>query len=148
MAEMLHGFMENSLKSIGAAAMFLALAQTIYDEDQAKQMVVKNGFRAVVTEVGGKTSFNDFNEKINRAVIGAALNGEVIQKSVGDIHAIIHATAEAKQGLLFTINQSTSLALKIAIVRDSTWIAVALFGKSALHYMTNHDRCGLGIMHI
>lgn len=111
-------------------------------------MVAKNGFRAVVTEVGGKTSFNDFNEKINRAVIGAALNGEVIQKSVGDIHAIIHATAEAKQGLLFTINQSTSLALKIAIVRDSTWIAVALFGKSALHYMTNHDRCGLGIMHI
>lgn len=40
------------------------------------------------------------------------------------------------------------LALKIAVVRDDGWLAVALFGKSALHYMTNHERAGLGVMHI
>ena len=39
-------------------------------------------------------------------------------------------------------------ALKIAVVRGSGWLAVALFGKSALHYMTNHERAGLGVMHI
>lgn len=141
-------FMENSVKSVGTAAMLLALTQTIYDEDQAKQMVAKNGFKAVVTEVGGKTNFNEFNEKINRAVIGASLNAGIIQKSTKDIHAIIHATEEAKKGLLVSVNSSASLALKVSVVRDATWIAVALFGKSALHYMTNHDRAGFGIMHI
>ena len=43
---------------------------------------------------------------------------------------------------------SSSLALKIAIVRKEHWIAVAIFGQSALHYMTNHERAGLGVMHI
>lgn len=53
-----------------------------------------------------------------------------------------------KKGILVSVNTSVSLALKIAVVRDEHWIAVALFGKSALHYMTNHERAGLGVMHI
>lgn len=138
--------LENSVNSSGIAAMLLALTQTIYDEEKVKQIVAKNGFKAVVTEVGGRTSFDDFNEKINRAVIGASLNSGIIQKTTKDIHALIHATEEAKKGIL--VSTSANLAMKIAVARDDTWIAVALFGKSALHYMTNHDRAGLGIMHI
>lgn len=144
----IHGFLKSSINSVGAAAMLLAITQTIYDEDRMKQLVAKNGFKAVVTEVGGKISFEDFNEKINRAVIGASLNSGLIQKCSNDIHAVIHATEEAKKGILVIVSSSASLALKIAVVRDDKWIAVALFGKSALHYMTNHDRAGLGIMHI
>lgn len=136
------GFLENSIVSPGIAAMMLALTQTIYDEDMAKQMVAKKGLKAVVTEVGGKTSFYDFNERINRAVIGAC------EKKSNDIHAVIHATEEAKRGLLVSVSTSASLAMKIAVVRNEHWIAVALFGKSALHYMTNHERAGLGVMHI
>lgn len=137
------GFLENSIASPGIAAMMLALTQTIYDEDMAKQMVAKKGLKAVVTEVGGKTSFYDFNERINRAVIGACF-----EKKSNDIHAVIHATEEAKRGLLVSVSTSASLAMKIAVVRNEHWIAVALFGKSALHYMTNHERAGLGVMHI
>ncbi len=144
----IHGFLESSINSVGAAAMLLAITQTIYDEDRMKQLVAKSGFKAVVTEVGGKTSFDDFNEKVNRAVIGASLNSGLIQKCSNDIHAVIHATEEAKKGILVSVSSSASLALKIAVVRGDKWIAVALFGKSALHYMTNHDRAGLGIMHI
>ena len=140
--------MENSIKSEGSAAMLLALTTTIYDEDKLKQFVAKSGYKAVVTEVGGKTSFDDFNEKVNRAVIGASLNGGVISKCSEEIHALIHATEEAKKGILVSVNMSANLALKIAVVRGEHWIAVALFGKSALHYMTNHDRAGLGVMHI
>lgn len=140
--------LENSVNSSGIAAMLLALTQTIYDEEKVKQIVAKNGFKAVVTEVGGRTSFDDFNEKINRAVIGASLNSGVIQKTTNDIHALIHATEEAKKGILVSVSTSANLAMKIAVARDDTWIAVALFGKSALHYMTNHDRAGLGVMHI
>jgi len=142
------GFLENSIASPGTAAMMLALTQTIYDEELAKKLVAKKGLKAVVTEVGGKTSFYDFNERINRAVIGACLNSGLIEKKSNDIHAVIHATEQAKRGLLVSVSTSSSLAMKIAIVRNEHWIAVALFGKSALHYMTNHERAGLGVMHI
>lgn len=142
------GFMESSITSVGTSAMLLALTQTIHDEDVMKKMVAKAGYKAVVTEVGGKTSYDDFNEKINRAVIGASLNSGIIQKCSNDIHAIIHATEEAKKGILVSVSTSASLAMKIAIARGDGWIAVALFGKSALHYMTNHERAGLGVMHI
>ena len=140
--------MESSIKSPGSAAILLALTQTLYDEERVKQLVAKNGLKAVVTEVGGKTNFYDFNERINRAVIGACLNSGLIQKTSNEIHAVIHAAEEAKKGLLVSVSTSASLAMKIAVARDEHWIAVALFGKSALHYMTNHERAGLGIMHI
>lgn len=74
------GFLESSVVSPGTAAMMLALTQTIYDEELAKKLVAKKGLKAVVTEVGGKTSFDDFNERINRAVIGACLNSGLIEK--------------------------------------------------------------------
>lgn len=142
------GFLENSVNTPGIAAMLLALTQTLYDEDKAKQLVARCGFKAVVTEVGGKTNYYDFNEKVNRAVIGACLNAGVIEKTTNHIHAVIHATEEAKKGILVSVSTSASLAMKIAVARNDKWIAVALFGKSALHYMTNHDRAGLGVMHI
>ncbi|MFC2337043.1 MAG: HutP family protein [Negativicutes bacterium] len=142
------GFMENSVNSVGTAALLLALTQTMYDEERAKQLVAKKDFKAAVTEVGGQTTLNEFNEKVNRAVIGAALNSGIIQKCTNDIHALIHATEEAKKGVMIGANTNQNLALKMAMVRDDTWIAVAMFGKSAVHYMTNHDRGGLGIMHI
>lgn len=142
------GLLESSAKTPGAAALLLAITQTLSDENRIKQLVAKNGLKAVVTEVGGKTSFYDFNERINRAVIGACLNAGIIEKTSNDIHAVIHATEEAKRGLLVSVSTTASLAMKIAVARDEHWVAVALFGKSALHYMTNHERAGLGIMHI
>ena len=135
-----------SIKSVGVAAMLLALTRTLKDEETAKRALTEAGHKFVVTEVGGKTSYDDFHEKVNRAVIGASLNSGIIEKTANDIHALIHATEEAKKGIL--VSSSASLALKIAVVRGSGWLAVALFGKSALHYMTNHERAGLGVMHI
>lgn len=137
-----------SIKSVGVAAMLLALTRTLKDEETAKRALTEAGHKFVVTEVGGKTSYDDFHEKVNRAVIGASLNSGIIEKTANDIHALIHATEEAKKGILVSVSSSASLALKIAVVRGSGWLAVALFGKSALHYMTNHERGGLGVMHI
>lgn len=133
-----------SVKSVGVAAMLLALTRTLKDEETAKRALTEVGHKFVVTEVGGKTSYDDFHEKVNRAVIGASLNSGIIEKTANDIHA----TEEAKKGILVSVSSSASLALKIAVVRDDGWLAVALFGKSALHYMTNHERAGLGVMHI
>ena len=140
--------MGESIKSVGVAAMLLALTRTLKDEETAKRALTEAGHKFVVTEVGGKTSYDDFHEKVIRAVIGASLNSGIIEKTTNDIHALIHATEEAKKGILVSVSSSASLALKIAVVRGSGWLAVALFGKSALHYMTNHERAGLGVMHI
>ena len=129
-----------SVKSVGVAAMLLALTRTLKDEETAKRALTEVGHKFVVTEVGGKTSYDD--------LIGASLNSGIIEKTANDIHALIHATEEAKKGILVSVSSSASLALKIAVVRDDGWLAVALFGKSALYYMTNHERAGLGVMHI
>ena len=59
-----------------------------------------------------------------------------------------HATMEAKQGILVNVSTSANIAIKIAIVRKDRWVAVAMFGESAVHHLTNHSRAGLGIMHI
>ena len=110
--------------------MFLALTQTLYDEERMKCLVAQSGFKAVVTEVGGKINFEDFNEKINRAVIGGCLNSGVITKQTNEIHAVIHATEEAKKrNFSECVSTSASLAMKIAVVRNEHWIAVALFGN-------------------
>lgn len=141
-------FMQQSVKSIGTAAMLLALTQTMGDEEFAKRMVLDQGYRFVVTEVGGSSDRADFQAKVTKAVIGASLNTGLISKSPMNYHALLHATEEAKRGILVNVASSVSLAVKIAVVRDAHWIAVALFGESALHPMTNHQRAGMGIMHL
>lgn len=148
MVKRLDGLLEESVKSSGVAAMLLALTRTLHDEELVKEAIRSSGHRFVVTEVGGKTSVDDFQAKVNRAVIGAGLNAGIIEKLPNEIHAIVHATEEAKRGILVNVSSSANLALKIAIVRDEHWISVAMFGQSALHYMTNHERAGLGVMHI
>ena len=80
-----------SIKSVGVAAMLLALTRTLKDEETAKRALTEAGHKFVVTEVGGKTSYDDFHEKVNRAVIGASLNSGIIEKTANDIHALIHA---------------------------------------------------------
>lgn len=141
-------FMRNSIKSVGTAAMLLALTRTMTDEDAAKKMLFDIGYRFVVTEVGGTSERSEFQLKTTKAVIGASLNSGLISKSPTNYHALLHATEEAKRGILVNAASSVSLAVKIAVVRDDKWIAVALFGESALHPLTNHERAGLGVMHL
>lgn len=145
---MLQSFMKNSVKSVATAAMLLALTRTMQDEETVKQLLIEQGYKCVVTEVGGKSDRDDFQDRSTRAVIGAALNSGIISKSPTNYHALLHATEEAKRGILVNVASSSSLAVKIGIVRDAKWIAVALFGESALHPVTNHERAGLGVMHL
>jgi hut operon positive regulator len=141
-------FMRESVRSVGTAAMLLALTRTISDEEAAKKMVSGLGYRLVVTEVGGNSGLSEFQSKTTRAVIGAAHNSGLLSKSPTNYHALLHAVEEAKRGFLANLSSASSLAVKIAIVRDDKWIAVAFFGESAIHPVTNHERTGLGIMHM
>ena len=141
-------FMSESINSVGTAAMLLALSRTISDEETAKRMLSDQGYKFVVTEVGGNSAVSEFQAKVTKAVLGAALNSGIISKTPTNYHALLHATDEAKRGILVNVASSASIAVKIAIVRDDQWIAVALFGVSAIHPLTNHERAGLGVMHL
>ncbi len=137
----------HSEHSVGYNALMLAATRTMADESHVKKLLVSRGFKLVVTEIGGKSD-EEFKIKMNKAVIGACLNENVIQKTDTDLHAVLHAAEEAKRGILINTASTTHLALKIAIVRKDNWIAVAAFGESSMHLITGHDRCGLGVMHI
>lgn len=136
------------VSSAGTAAMLLALTRSMNDEEWAKKMVAQRGFRYVVTEVGGRSTLAEFQERTTKAVMGACLNSGLVKKTTPQIHALLHALEEAKRGVLVNASSSTSLAMKIAVVRDSSWIAVAMFGDSAIHPITNHERAGMGVMHL
>ena len=138
---------ENYWEDIGYRAMRLAITRTIAEENEMKSRLQSDLWKVVVTEVGGRSS-KDFQEKINRAVMGASLNGGVIEKQSHEIHALLHACEEAKRGVFINVASDTDLALKVAIVRRNHWIAVAIFGNSAIHPMSSHERCGLGVMNI
>lgn len=127
--------------------MLLALTRSMKAEEEVKRILNKEGFKYVVTEIGGR-SFVEFQEKTTKAVLGACLNCGLIKKTAYHAHAVLHAAEEAKKGILVNVSGSTSLAVKIAIVRDNNWVAVAMFGQSAIHPLTNHERAGLGVMHI
>lgn len=131
----------------GYDALQLALTQSLAEEAKLKALYAEMGKRFVVTEIGG-TSGGDFQEKINRSVLGAALNAGLVQKTPHELHALLHATEEAKRGVLVNAASSVSLALKVAIVRQPHWIAVAMYGQSSIHPVTSHERCGLGVMHL
>lgn len=132
---------------IGYCAMRLAMTRTLREEEDLKKEFAQQGLHIVVTEVGGHTK-RDFQEKSSRSVLGAALNVGLIKKESSEIHALFHATEEAKRGVLINSASDTNLAVKIAIVRTDSWIAVGIFGESAIHPMTSHERCSLGIMNI
>lgn len=138
---------EYIINNIGYYAMRLALSRTLAEENELKALYRTKKLRFAVTETGGKSSA-DFYSKLARAILGASLNEGVIEKNGPEIHALIHASEEAKSGVIINIHSETNLALKIAIVRSDHWLAVAMFGESAMHMLTSHERCGLGIMHI
>lgn len=102
-------------QGLGRRALQLVMAQSKTEEDALKRQFLREGIVAVATEVGG-TSDTDFQTKAARAVIGAALNSGLVEKEARSIHALMHATEEAKRGVLVNTASSASLAMTIAIV--------------------------------
>ncbi|TYP56736.1 HutP family protein [Thermosediminibacter litoriperuensis] len=132
--------------NIGKRALLLAITSTSEEEEALKKEFTDNDYICAVTGIGGDC--DELKKRINVAVIGACLNNNIISKTPREIHAVIHATLEAKEGLLLGAPSGGHFAGKIAVVRHKDWLAVAIYGHSAMHMMTNHERVGLGIMHL
>ena len=131
---------------VGRAALLLAATTTSDSENRMKKDLTSIGWKSVATEVGGLAG--DLPQKITRALVGASLNAEVVEKTRNEMHALMHAALEALEGFLAVGMLEASVGAKIAIVRNSRWIAVAVMGDTAYHAVAHHERCGLGVMHI
>ena len=131
---------------IGRSALVLASTTAPEEERMLKDQIAGFGWKAVATEVGGLAG--GLPQKITRAVVGAALNGEIVRKNSNEMHALMHAAFEAMNGFISVGMLEASIGVKIGIVRNRRWIAVAVVGDTAYHAVAHHERCGLGVMHI
>lgn len=124
----------------------LALTQTIEEEEAVKSEIINKGYKCCVTEIGGNV--NGWKEKAVRNVLGAALHHNVIIKESNEVHALMHALAEAEAGAIQGAPLASNIAAKVGVVRSEKWICVVIFGDYALHSISHHDRLGFGMMHI
>jgi hut operon positive regulator len=129
----------------GKVAILLAMSTRAHEE-QLLEYFRSLGYKCGVTETGGMRQ--EIEKKINSSMIGMGLNLGILRKNKSDVHAAVHAVIEACNGLLLHTPNMGSYSLKIALVRKCRWLTVAIYGHSAAHSLTNHERIGMGTMHI
>ncbi len=130
---------------LGKAAIMASLTDE-NEEPEIKRLLSNSPFKLAITFVSGLS--NEIRGTFVKSVINCALQNEIIQKSPGQIHAVVHAALDAFTGVVHAVPADASLKIKVAIVTDHKWVAVAVYGDSAFFHMTNHERSGLGVMHI
>lgn len=147
MTELKVNYFGGNPTSVGKSALLLALANTREEESEIKTYLkTKYGYETFVIEIGG--ILKDINNRVVKSVLNAALNAGVIEKKTAHVHPLIHATVEAERGMMLQVPYESSFRMKVAVVVGQEWLAVAMFGESALHILSAHERVGLGVMHI
>lgn len=136
----------NLSTQIGKIALLLAMTDESEEALVKEAIVRREGIRAAVTFVSGMT--NKINTTFAKSILNAAIAGEVIKKNPRQVHAVLHASLEAFQAMTPRTSVSTSIKTKVTIVTDGKWVAVAAYGYSAFSAFTNHERGGLGVMHL
>jgi hut operon positive regulator len=132
--------------SLGRATMYLAKTEDRQKEDQEKEKLLAMGYSVVATEVTGTLA--EFKQKIIKNTVTAAIKTKVIEDIPKGHHGLVHAITEAMQGVLISHLANPSMKVKVSVVSDGDWVAVGIFGVAALSISTNHERCGLGVMHL
>ena len=131
---------------IGKVAMMIAMSADADEKQVIETLSRGSSLRIAVTYVSGALSYEQKN--FVKTLVGSALHGNVVTKDTGQVHAVIHAGLEAIHGITPLVAGESQLKLKVAIVNDGTWLAIAAYGESAFHPATNHERFGFGIMHV
>ena len=131
---------------IGKAAIILSLTDTREEEEELKEQYRSQGLECTATGIGGDSQ--SISQKLNGAVTSACLSNNLVTKDKKEVHAVIHATQEAREGFFLNTPTGANVVLKAAVVKYNDWLAVAIYGYSAMHSITNHERAGLGIMHL
>lgn len=133
-------------KTIGRSALILAMTEDRKEEERIKEWLRASNYNVVATEVTG--TLEEFKQKVVKNSLTAATQTKVIKEDMREQHALVHAVMEAANGILVSHLANPSLKVKVGIVSDGQWVAVAMFGYAALSIPTNHERAGLGFMHL
>jgi len=131
---------------IGKAALLLSMSSDEEENEIKRKIIEKTNYRIGVTRVAGFAS--EIRRKFAPAILGAALNCNVINKTTSEVHALLHASLEALNSIIQSESLDSSLSFKVSVVCDNKWICVGIFGDSAFYPITNHEKSSLGIMHI
>ncbi len=138
--------LELTANRIGKVAVMLSM--TSNDEEMAfkARISAETSYKFSVIWVSGRKT--EINKTFPRAILNAALKNQTIEDRPGATHALIHAGLEALGGLVPSIPGDSSLKVKVVIMADIHWVVVAAYGESAFLPETNHERIGLGVMHL
>lgn len=131
---------------LGKAALLLSMSSDDEENEIKRKIVEKTNYKIGVTRVAGFAS--EIRRKFAPAILGAALNCNVINKTTPEVHALLHASLEALNSIIQSESLDSSLSLKVSVVSDGKWICVGIFGDSAFYPITNHEKSALGTMHI
>ena len=142
----MHVQLELNAGRIGKVALMLAM--TSDDEETAfkAQIANESSYKFSVMWVSGRKS--EINKTFPRTILNAALKNRTVEDRPGATHALIHAGIEAMSGLFPTVPGDSSLKVKVVVISDLHWVVVAAYGESAFLPETNHERVGLGVMHL
>lgn len=131
---------------LGKIAMLLSMSSNEEEEVIRADLAREGQVRAAVTWVSGRKT--EINKSFPRSIVNAALKASVVRETPSATHALIHAGLEALSGLIPPIPGDSSLKCKVAVVANGSWVVVAAYGESAFLPETNHERMGLGVMHL
>ena len=137
---------KGGIKSVGRAALQLALALSDEEEKSLKEQYTQDGFLCAVTKTKGDVEA--ISQSIKNSAIDLAVKEGLIKNVEHEIHAVLHAALEAREGLVIKTATGAGLDLRIGVVRRENWVAVAVYGFSGLHSYAYHERAGLGVMNV
>jgi hut operon positive regulator len=126
--------------------MMLAMSSNEEEIEFKSRISKETNYKFSVIWVSGRKT--DINKTFPRAILNAALKNGTIEDRPGPTHALIHAGLEALGGFVPTVPGDSSLKVKVVIISDAHWVIVAAYGESAFLPETNHERVGLGVMHL
>lgn len=135
--------------SLEKASIMLVLTESRDEEEELRKSLSELfDIRCAVTGLGGTVANLRHTGKLMNSVMSTAFNTGIIPKKARMIHALIHATSEASNSVFIHTNSNASLSLKIGLATNFEWLAVAIYGLSSLHPLSEHARVGLGVMHL
>jgi hut operon positive regulator len=142
----MHVQLELNASRIGKVAIMLAMTSDEEEIAFKTQIANESKYKFSVMWVSGRKT--EINKTFPRTILNAALKNHTVEDRPGATHALIHAGIEALSGMFPSIPGDSSLKIKVVVISDMHWVVVAAYGESAFLPETNHERVGLGVMHL
>ena len=124
------------------AALLIAMTESMEQENRLIDYFAGRGCRCTATMVNG--THGEALRRVIGNVIGACLNGGLIERRQAHIHPLAHAVQEAVLGTRLDSSVGQNCRLKVGIARRGDAIAVVMYGDLGFHECSSHKTVGGG----